>query len=143
MRGPLGTIGSAGAGPRPGGTAITYSAPPSGDQLNGLPNPMFTAASVPSRRADDDSTSKIQNWTAVSVSCVKATWLPSGDQRVLRMRASAGRPVTARSAPSSVRSANPFDGRARLGPLVRGLILRPAILSSGADTSAIDGRLGR
>ena len=142
--GAVGTIGSAGAGQAPGGhrhevERVTLS----GNQLNGAPKPMFTASRSERRRAAAEATSSTQSCTAESVSCVNATMLPSGDQRVFRMRGSAGSPVTGRSSPSSVRRARPFDGRDRLGPLVRGLIRRPAIFSSGAETSAIEGRLGR
>ena len=53
-----------------------------------------------------------------------------------------GRPVTGRSAPSSVWIARPTDARARLGPLMRGLMRIPAIRSSGADVVAMQETYG-
>src|SRR6266536_5630739 len=81
MFGPLGTVGSAGAGPRPGGTSSQIKVALSGSQSHGSP-PVALSRSVPLIIfAWPVAVSVTHNWMPLSLVFRNERCAPSGEKR--------------------------------------------------------------
>ncbi len=70
---------------------------------------------------------------------VRANILPSGDQLMLPMRALAGNASLISFASASVRIVTALTRDVECGPLVLGLMRKPASRNIGSDKSAMEG----
>ena len=140
MFGPDGALGSEGGPLRPAGTKPHRIAVPFAIQLQPAPMPVMACVAIRLCPVAMSATCRSMRSCRVFV---KNRNLPFGENSMAPIRAPAGTSIF-RSAPVAiVRSVIPVPVGVRCGPLLRGLIRRPANRSIGCDTSSIDGMLRR